>query len=77
MALEVEFLDPEQPDLPGLKVEADYVSFVTAGTHGPPALVAPGRESGKPVAPLASVGDKVLYINNSHDHLFTIERLSD
>lgn len=77
MAVEVEFLDPEQPNEAGLKVEVDYVSFVTAGTHGPPALVAPGRESGKPVAPLASVGDKVLYINNSHDHIFTIERLSD
>jgi hypothetical protein len=77
MALEVEFLDVDQPDEPGRKIEVDYVSFVTSGTHGPPALVAPGRESGKPVAPLAMVGDKVLYINNSHDHVFTIERLSD
>lgn len=59
------------------KLEVDFVSLIDAGTHGPPALVAPGRERGSQVAPVARVEDRVLYINTAHVPAFTIERLHD
>lgn len=58
----------------GIKIECDYVSLVDAGTHGPPALVAPGRDTGQRVAPVARAGDKVVYVNTSKVAAFSIER---
>jgi hypothetical protein len=59
------------------KVECDFVSLIDSGTHGPPALVAPGRERGEPRPPVARVEDKVLFINTAFVPAFTIERLHD
>lgn len=53
----------------------DYVSLYNGGTHGPPALVAPGREAGRDVQPKARPGDVVLYINTALVPAFKIERL--
>jgi hypothetical protein len=58
-------------------LEVDFVSLIDQGTHGPPALVAPGRERGANVAPVARVEDRVLYINTTFVPAFTIERLHD
>lgn len=63
-------------DVP-LKVEVEYVSLVNDTTHGPPALVAPGRQGGERVATVASVGDEVLYINTKFIPAWKIERLND
>ena len=57
--------------------EVDYVSLYNGGTHGPPALVAPGREKGENVAARARVGDTVLYINTSLVPAFEVERFAD
>lgn len=62
---------------PPLKLEVDYVSLVSSTTHGPPALVAPGREHGQRVATVAKSGDEVLYINTSFIPAWKIERLTD
>ena len=51
----------------------DYVSLVNNGTHGKPALIAPG---GKPGDPRATVGETVLYINTAFVPMFEIERVS-
>lgn len=56
------------------RFDVDYVSLYNAGTHGPPALVAPGRELGHAVQPKARPGDIVLYINTALVPAFTIER---
>jgi hypothetical protein len=61
----------EADDVP---FEVDYVSLYNGGTHGPPALVAPGREKGENVPTRASLGDSVLYINTSLVPAFEIER---
>lgn len=61
---------PEQFDV-------DYVSIVNGGTHGPPPLVAPGRERGEAVPTVAKLGDEVLYINTALVPVFTIKRASD
>jgi hypothetical protein len=55
----------------------DYVSQFNAGTHGPPALVAPGRDKGNSVPPTAREGDEVLYINTSIVPAYRITRLPD
>jgi hypothetical protein len=55
----------------------DYVSQFTAGTHGPPALVAPGRESGQSVPAKARPGETVLYLNTGLIPAFTITRVGD
>lgn len=60
-------------------VEVDYVSFVDAGTHGPPALIAPGRANGENTRPTVQQDESVLYINNGADEAFAaveIERLA-
>jgi hypothetical protein len=46
-------------------------------THGPPAIVAPGRENKERVSPLAQIGDEVLFINTALVPAFTIERFRD
>lgn len=61
----------------GTPVEVDFVSLYNNGSHGPPALVAPARDHGRNVAPVARVEDKVLYINTAFVPAFTIERLHD
>lgn len=53
--------------------DVDYVSLVSSGTYGKPALIAPG----KPGDPRAAVGEIVLYVNTSFAPLFSIERVSD
>lgn len=58
-------------------IEIPFVSLVNEGTHGPPALVAPRKESGVPVKPKAQVGQSVLYINTSVVPAFRIKRLRD
>lgn len=55
----------------------DYVSFVNAGTFGPPALVAPAPKDPAGTKPRATVGQKVLYVNTSVVPLFAIERTSE
>lgn len=50
--------------------EFDFVSLVSPGTYGPPALVAP--KGGDP--PLAQVEDRVLYINTGFVPMFSMER---
>lgn len=55
----------------------DYVSLYNGGTHGPPALVAPGRQEGQSVRPKARPGDSVLYINTALIPAFKIERAED
>ena len=55
--------------------EVDFVSLYNGGTHGPPALVAPGRESGTPVPTRAIIGDIVMYINTALVPAFTAERI--
>ncbi len=57
--------------------EVDFVSFYTDGTHGAPALVAPGRENGQSVKPRAQIDDIVLYVNTGKVPALTIERTSD
>ena len=57
-----------------LEDDVDFVSLYNGGTHGPPALVAPGRESGAAVAARAKVGDTVMFINTSLVPAFTVER---
>src|SRR4051812_30034514 len=49
----------------GLTAEVEYVSYFNGGTHGPPALVAPGRQDGRPTETRARIGDRVLYVNTS------------
>lgn len=56
--------------------DVDWVSLVNGGTHGPPALVAPGRANGTQVATRAQVGQEVLYINTALVPLFAIKRVS-
>lgn len=53
----------------------DFVSLVNAETHGPPALVAPGRNAGPEGRPTARPGQTVLYINTRHVPLWMIERV--
>jgi hypothetical protein len=55
--------------------EVDFVSLYNGGTHGPPALVAPGRESGVNVPTRATIGDTVMYINTALVPAFTAERI--
>jgi hypothetical protein len=55
----------------------DFVSQFNGGTHGPPALVAPGRENGRDVAPRARPGQSVLFINTSLVPAFKITRGED
>lgn len=55
----------------------EYVSLYNGGTHGPPALVAPGRQEGQSVRPKARPGDTVLYINTAIVPAFKIERSED
>lgn len=50
--------------------EFDFVSLVSPGTYGPPALAAP--KGGEP--PVAQVEDRVLYINTGYVPMFSIER---
>lgn len=50
----------------------DYVSLVSDGTYGKPALIAPG----KPGDARAAVGERVLYINTNIVPAFMIERVS-
>lgn len=50
--------------------EFDFVSLVSPGTYGPPALVAP--KGGEP--PLAQIEDRVLYINTGYVPMFSLER---
>lgn len=71
--------DPESGDLQvGDDVhEVEYVSQYNGGTHGPPALVAPGRESGQAVPPRARVGDTVLYINTQLVPAYKVTRLQE
>jgi hypothetical protein len=55
----------------------DYVSLYNGGTHGPPALVAPGRERGENVQPTARPGDDVLYINTALIPAYKVHREDD
>jgi hypothetical protein len=55
----------------------DFVSLYNGGTHGPPALVAPGREQGRSVAPTARPGQSVLYINTAIVPAYKIVRGED
>lgn len=57
----------------------NYVSFVNAGTYGPPALVAPApaRKGTEPGAPTAQLDETVLYVNTSLVPLFSLTRVSD
>jgi hypothetical protein len=57
--------------------EVDYVSLFNGDTHGPPALVAPGREQGRDVAPRARQGQSVLYINTGIIPAYKIKRGED
>jgi hypothetical protein len=66
-----ELVEDDQP------YEVNYVSLFNAGTHGPPALVAPGREQGQNVAPRARPGESVLYINTGSIPAYKIERGED
>lgn len=50
--------------------EFDFVSAVSPGTYGPPALIAP--KDGK--VPVAEIEDRVLYINTGFIPLYSIER---
>jgi hypothetical protein len=59
----------------GITIDTDFVSLINAGTHGPPALVAPGRNAGENVRPVATVGQEVLYVNTFLVPLFTIKRV--
>lgn len=49
----------------------DFVSLVSNGTYGPPALVAPSQ------GVRSAVGDRVLYINTAFVPLFQIERVEE
>lgn len=69
--------DPENETQPLVLEDVKFVSLVDAGTHGPPALVAPGRDSGRPTVPAARPGDRVVYINTSKVPVFEIERRDD
>lgn len=55
----------------------DFVSYFNGGTHGPPALVAPGRQDGRQVDPRARPGDTVLYVNTALIPALKIERMED
>lgn len=66
------------PDLVAVHEDTvEYVSLYNGETHGPPALVAPGRVQGAAVPPLARSGDSVFYINTALVPAFKIERLDD
>lgn len=80
--LEVTLLsyDPEAEENAFLQedpIQVPFVSYVNGGTHGPPALVAPGRQGGDSVKPLAKIGEEVLYINTSIVPAWKIKRLRD
>lgn len=60
-----------------LDEEVEYVSYFNGGTHGPPALVAPGRQDGRAVQPTARPGEAVLYVNTSLVPVVLIERMVD
>lgn len=66
------YADLGDPD-PQVFTEVDYVSLVNDETYGPPPLIAPNRGD----APLAKVGDRVMYINTHLVPLFEIERTGD
>lgn len=51
--------------------EFDYVSLVSTGTYGPPALIAPARNRDEA---RAAVEDRVLYINTGLVPMFSIMR---
>lgn len=60
------------------RYEVDYVSLVNSDTFGAPPLVAPDtRSSGPARAPVAQVGEEVLYINTDLVPAFCIERTED
>ncbi len=66
---------PSDPEVePDVIENIDFVSLVNPDTFGPPPLVAPNKDSPRP---LAKVGERVLYINTSLVPLFEIERTSD
>ena len=67
-------LMPVGDDHGELSEEVDFISLYNGGTHGPPALVAPGRESGQNVPTRATIGDTVMYINTALVPAFTAER---
>ncbi len=65
-----------EPD-PVVYEEISYVSLISDETYGPPALVAPSRDSkGAMKHPTAKVGDRVLYLNTRFVPMFEIERKS-
>lgn len=68
--------DPDNDVKPLVLEEVHYVSLYNAGTHGPPALVAPGRTDGRPSPGVARPGERVVYINTALVPLFEIERVS-
>ncbi len=57
----------------GVPFETDYVSIVNRDTFGPPPLIAP-KEGQRP---LASVGQRVLFVNTAVIEAFVVERVSD
>jgi hypothetical protein len=72
--LEVSIYKSLDDDEPVVHEDINYVSLISAGTYGPPALIAPERGGDRS---RAAVGDTVLYINTSIVPLFQIERVSD
>ena len=52
---------------------ADYVSFFSDESYGPPALVAP--KDGRP--PTARPGQSVVFVNTKYVPLLKIDRLED
>ena len=62
---------PDKDD--ALEFEADYLSSITGGTYGPPAVAAPS--GGRP--PLAKEGDLVVYVNTDKVTAAEVTRLRD
>jgi hypothetical protein len=71
--LEVTIYDAEGKETAVVE-SVDFVSIVNKDTYGAPPLIAPSKDSPRP---LAQVGDRVLYINTEHVPMFEIERISD
>lgn len=61
----------------GQDFTADYVSYVSNSTYGPPALIAPNPRDTTRRDPRAAVGDEVLYINTALVPAWKIVRLED
>jgi hypothetical protein len=74
---EVYTVGPEGKLVLSVAEEVDFVSYFNGGTHGPPALVAPGRENGQAVPAKARPGQSVLYVNTALVPVVLIERLSE